>query len=57
MITMKKLLLQFVTFVTLLQTSGAVPDEGMWIPVLIEKYNMSIGKHKHFDYIVGKYLP
>jgi len=45
---MKKLLLQFVTFVTLLQTSGAVPDEGMWIPVLIEKYNIRLMQEKGF---------
>jgi hypothetical protein len=44
---MKKLfLLSTFLFITLFAT--AVPDEGMWIPILIEKYNIKLMQEKGF---------
>jgi hypothetical protein len=45
---MKKTLLLFVTFVTIFQVSASLPDEGMWIPMLIEKYNIKLMQEKGF---------
>lgn len=48
---MKKLLLlilTIVTFVTIHSASASAPDEGMWIPLLIEKYNIKLMQEKGF---------
>jgi hypothetical protein len=41
------LLIAFFLFITLAQF-GAIPDEGMWIPLLIEKYNIKLMQEKGF---------
>jgi len=42
----KQLLLSTFLFITLF--ANAVPDEGMWIPILIEKYNIRLMQEKGF---------
>ncbi|MCX6333015.1 MAG: S46 family peptidase [Bacteroidia bacterium] len=42
----KLLLLSTFLFITLFAT--AIPDEGMWIPILIEKYNIKLMQEKGF---------
>jgi hypothetical protein len=44
---MKKILLP-VIFVLLFTTLPARADEGMWIPLLIEKYNIHLMQEKGF---------
>ncbi len=44
---MKKLLL-LSTFIFITLFVNAVPDEGMWIPILIEKYNIRLMQEKGF---------
>jgi hypothetical protein len=44
---MKKLLLLSALLITTL-FANAVPDEGMWIPILIEKYNIRLMQEKGF---------
>ena len=45
---MKKVLIIIVFFLTAFITNAAVPDEGMWIPMLIEKYNIKLMQEKGF---------
>jgi len=48
---MKNLLLlisAFVTSVTMSSSAASLPDEGMWIPILIEKYNIRLMQEKGF---------
>jgi hypothetical protein len=44
---MKKLLL-LSTFLFITLFANAIPDEGMWIPILIEKYNIRLMQEKGF---------
>ena len=44
---MKKLLLSLPVFLVSLFAT-ATPDEGMWIPILIEKYNIKLMQEKGF---------
>ncbi len=44
---MKKLLF-LLTFISITLFVNAVPDEGMWIPILIEKYNIRLMQEKGF---------
>lgn len=46
--TMKKLLLIIVSFVTIFSAVASAPDEGIWIPMLIEKYNIRLMQEKGF---------
>lgn len=46
--TMKKLLLLIVSFVTIFSVVASAPDEGIWIPMLIEKYNIRLMQEKGF---------
>ena len=46
--TMKKLLLLIVSFVTIFSAVASAPDEGIWIPMLIEKYNIRLMQEKGF---------
>jgi hypothetical protein len=41
------LLIAFFFLITLTQF-GAIPDEGMWIPLLIEKFNIKLMQEKGF---------
>lgn len=45
---MKKLLLLFFSFLVLIPVFSSAPDEGIWIPLLIEKYNIRLMKEKGF---------
>jgi hypothetical protein len=45
---MKKLLLLFAFLFAIISVTSAVPDEGMWIPLLIEKYNIKLMQEKGF---------
>jgi len=44
---MKKVLL-LSTFIFIILFANAIPDEGMWIPILIEKYNIRLMQEKGF---------
>jgi hypothetical protein len=45
---MKKVLIIIVLSITALFAKAALPDEGMWIPMLIEKYNIKLMQEKGF---------
>jgi len=45
---MKKTILIFATLSVILLNASALPDEGIWIPMLIEKYNIKIMQEKGF---------
>jgi hypothetical protein len=45
---MKKVLITIVLVLTALFAKAALPDEGMWIPMLIEKYNIKLMQEKGF---------
>ena len=45
---MRRTILTSILFFTFLTTFSTVPDEGIWIPLLIEKYNIRIMKEKGF---------
>ena len=45
---MKKSLLIVALLLTGIITSSALPDEGMWVPLLIEKYNIKLMQEKGF---------
>ncbi len=45
---MKRTQIIIALFVTALITNAVVPDEGMWIPILIEKYNIKLMQEKGF---------
>jgi hypothetical protein len=45
---MKRLLLASAILLMVLPALFAIPDEGMWIPLLIEKYNIKLMKEKGF---------
>jgi hypothetical protein len=46
--TMKKLLSTSILLLAVLYCHSAAPDEGIWIPLLIEKYNIKIMQEKGF---------
>ena len=45
---MKKPLLLFAFLFAIISVTSSVPDEGMWIPLLIEKYNIKLMQEKGF---------
>jgi hypothetical protein len=45
---MKKLLLLLVLFSLFVSSRAVAPDEGMWIPILIEKFNIKLMQEKGF---------
>jgi len=45
---MRKLLLTSVILILCLQSFSSSPDEGIWIPLLIEKYNIKLMREKGF---------
>ncbi len=45
---MKRILLTSALILTVFSGFSAVPDEGIWIPLLIEKYNIKLMKEKGF---------
>ncbi len=45
---MKKILLPFALFLIILPGFSTPPDEGIWIPLLIEKYNIKLMQEKGF---------
>jgi hypothetical protein len=45
---MKRILLTTCLILYTVINYGSVPDEGMWIPLLIEKYNIKIMQEKGF---------
>jgi hypothetical protein len=45
---MKKILLVITLFVFSISLNASIPDEGMWIPILIEKYNIKLMQEKGF---------
>jgi hypothetical protein len=45
---MKKILLSATFLFIILFSNASIPDEGMWIPILIEKYNIKLMQEKGF---------
>ena len=45
---MRRAILNLILFLTVIPVFSTAPDEGIWIPLLIEKYNIRIMKDKGF---------